>query len=157
MKNTEAAFHWIIGILKKHNVSFRISGGLAAKIYGCQRPLADIDIDIPEKRFKDILPDVKDRIIIEPKKYFGKIWDIFLVTLRYEGQDIDVCAADTAKIYNSKTGEWINYSDGLNAEEREIYGMSVPVIPLKDLIEYKTKLGRQVDVEDIKAVQNYGK
>lgn len=48
MKNAKAALIWIADILKKQQIRFQISGGLAAIAYGANRPLADIDIDIPE-------------------------------------------------------------------------------------------------------------
>ena len=62
MKNTQAAFHWIVNILKTHNIPFHVAGGLAAKSYGAQRELADIDLDIPEDRFEDIIPEVQKYI-----------------------------------------------------------------------------------------------
>ena len=48
MKNIKAALIWITNILKKHQIPFQISGGLAAIAYGASRSLADIDIDIPD-------------------------------------------------------------------------------------------------------------
>src|SRR5690348_12670369 len=50
-KDTKSALHWIVNILKKLNINFQIAGGLAANIYGADRPLHDIDIDIPEEYF----------------------------------------------------------------------------------------------------------
>src|SRR3989338_11339919 len=50
MKNTQEALIWIIGVLKRHSIPFRISGGFAAKIYGSTRELADIDIGMDKQR-----------------------------------------------------------------------------------------------------------
>jgi len=70
MKNkSKKAFKWIITVLRKNKIPFRITGGFAAKIYGSQRELADIDIEIPDSYFDKILPEVKKYIIFGPAKY----------------------------------------------------------------------------------------
>jgi hypothetical protein len=149
MKNTEVAFKWIVEILEKHKVQFRISGGLAARAYGSERPLADIDIDIPDDKFQDIIEDVRGYIIEGPERFIDENWDIYLMTLNFEGQEIDICSA-TAKIRNHATGEWEVDTVNLSKFDlMEIYGLNVPVIPKKDLIDYKKKLGREVDIEDV--------
>lgn len=84
MKNPKKAFRWIINILKKHQVPFQITGGLAAQAYGSKRPLNDIDIDIPEDRFNEIVPNVKDYITYGPAHFIDERWDLFLLTLNYQ-------------------------------------------------------------------------
>lgn len=59
MRKTKEACIWIMNILNKNKIPYRIEGGFAAKIYGSKRTLADIDIDIPDKCFKKILPSVE--------------------------------------------------------------------------------------------------
>lgn len=158
MKNTEKAFYWIVDILGTHHIPFQITGGMAARIYGSHRALADIDIDIPEEKFDDILIDVKEYIVFGPKRFVDENWDLLLMTLNYEGQEIDICS-DRVKIHNAKTGEWQeNRTDFLHSENHEIYGILVPVIKKDKLIEYKQILNRQVDAEDIKEIleSSYG-
>ncbi|MFZ2522802.1 MAG: hypothetical protein WAW92_00245 [Minisyncoccia bacterium] len=46
MRNTEGALRWIVNILESKSIQFQVTGGFAAKLYGSQRELADIDIDI---------------------------------------------------------------------------------------------------------------
>ena len=48
MNNAKKALIWITDIIKKHHTPFQITGGLAAIAYGANRPLLDIDIDIPD-------------------------------------------------------------------------------------------------------------
>ncbi|MBI2121795.1 MAG: hypothetical protein HYT98_01600 [Candidatus Sungbacteria bacterium] len=150
MRNIKAAFHWIMRILKKHRVPYLIEGGLAAEIYGAKRKLLDIDIDIPEKKFKNILADVKKYIVFGPEQYRGEGFDIFLMTLKYRGQLIDV-AASRAKLFDKKKKRWVPADDNLHKYRTKIvFGERVRIIPKKDLIVYKSKLRRRVDKIDIR-------
>ncbi|MEX2029256.1 MAG: hypothetical protein WD963_02120 [Candidatus Paceibacterota bacterium] len=69
MKNTEAALKWIVSILEKHNIVYRISGGFAARVYGSQRELADIDVGMQENHFSEILSEIKGYIVSGPENY----------------------------------------------------------------------------------------
>ncbi|MDO8558607.1 MAG: hypothetical protein Q7S09_05525 [bacterium] len=153
MKNTEKAFKWIIGILKKHEVPFQITGGLAAKVYGSNRPLADIDIDIPDDDFPKIMEDVNKFIVYGPAHYNDERWDCKLMTLSFEGQEIDISGADSMKICDARTGEWKSMpTDFLKSVEKEVFGISVPVIPPKALVDYKQMLIGEHQREDIASV-----
>jgi len=155
MRKTRKAFHRIIFILRKHKIPFQISGGLAAKIYGSTRKLADIDIDIPEKRFPEILSDINKFIIFGPGRYKDKNWDIFLITLRYQRQDIDLCGFGTAKIFDKRKRKWVRYPiDFSKTAMKRVFGLKVPVISKKNLIEYKSRLQRRIDKIDIAIIKN---
>ena len=58
-KARKAAFYWIVQLLRKHKISYRITGGFAARLYSSKRPLADIDIDLPMIGFRKILPEAR--------------------------------------------------------------------------------------------------
>lgn len=153
MKNTEEALKWIVGILEKHKIQFQITGGLIARVYGSDRPLADVDIDIPEDRIKEIVADVKDYVIWGPGRFTDDNWDLILVTLKYKEQEIDICG-DNVRIHDHSNGEWkSSTTDFSKVEMKELYGINVPVIRKEDLITYKKILGRKVDLEDIKAIR----
>jgi hypothetical protein len=81
-ENTIEALRWVVDILKNNNVSFQLTGGFAAKLYGSTRELADIDIDIEENGFEKIFDEVKDYIIYGPKQYKDDNWDLMLMTLK---------------------------------------------------------------------------
>lgn len=153
MEKAKEAFIWVISILEKHEIPFEITGGLAAKVYGSEQPLNDIDIDILEKDFPGILSDVKRYIVYGPAHFVDERWDCFLMTLNYKGQEIDISAGDTIKICDVRTGKWkpmpANFSKSV---KKEVFGITVPVINKKDLVEYKSMLEGEHQKEDIKAV-----
>lgn len=154
MKNTEEALDWITNILEKHNIKYKISGGFAARVYGVDRELADIDIEVPDDDIKTIHSDVAQYVIFGPGRYKDNDWDLELMTLVYEGQEIDI-AGINAKIFNKETSEWENSSGDLDTVTmKEVFGKVVPVETLDALIKYKTKLGREVDIEDVNQLKN---
>ncbi len=155
MKNTKEAFYWIVDILRMKNIPFHIAGGLAAKVYGAKRKLADIDIDVPDEMFERISSNVKDYIIYGPKQYKDDSWDLLLMTLNYKGQEIDIAGAYKAKLFNREKGEWeLAKTDFSKDEQHTIFGFMVSVINKKELIEYKSKLKREVDIQDISEITN---
>ncbi len=154
MKNTEKAFKWIVNILNKNNIPYQISGGFAARLYGSNRELADIDIGIPDEGFNIIYSEVKDYIIYGPKHYLDDEWDLKLMTLKYENQKIDLAGRDSIKIFDKLNKKWIPaHRDMTLSENKEVYGIIVPVIPKASLIAYKKKIMRKVDIEDIKNLE----
>lgn len=153
-KNTEAAFKWIVALLNKHNIHFQISGGLAARLYGSKRELADIDIVMEEGKFGDLYPDVKEFVTFGPAHYRGDSWDLKLLTLVYEGQEIDIGGAESMQIFDSIQNVWVELpKDITNSKDIEVYGLTVPVISKENLIAYKKKLMREVDIADLKALE----
>ncbi len=150
MKNTGAAFHWIIDILERHRLTYRISGGLAARVYGATRALADIDIEIDDADIPKIVEDVKPFVIFGPARYKDENWELELMTLKYDEQEIDIAGAN-AKIFNQQTQSWESCSSDLSTVEmKEVFGRIVPVELKDSLLAYKTKIGRAVDIEDIR-------
>ena len=111
MRNTKAAFLWIINILKKHKVPYQITGGFAAKIYGVKRELADIDIEVPEEKYDDafdnLRKDVKPFIVFGPKRYKKEGFNVFLMTLKYKGQLIDICGTHTDMLFDKRKRKMI--------------------------------------------------
>ncbi|MDP1707280.1 MAG: hypothetical protein Q8L30_01890 [bacterium] len=155
MRNTEKALHWIVGLLRKHEIPFQIAGGFAARLYGSPRELADIDIGIPDNRFADIYPDIKDYLTFGPAQYTDEVWDLQLMTVVYAGQEIDIAGEDTIKWFDKANHSWAaGRCDFLNYEMKEIYGLSIPVMPKEAHIAHKKKLMRDVDKEDADALAN---
>ncbi len=152
MRRTKEAFRWIIEILRKHKIPFQISGGFAAKIYGSNRQLVDIDIGVPDNRLKEILPDVREYIIYGPKRYIDNYFDLLLMTLKYKGQEIDIYGNNKMKLFDCKNKKWvknkINLTDSIT---KKVYGTNVPIIHKKMLIAYKKLIGINEDIKALKS------
>ena len=149
-EDTERAFHWILDILAKHRVPYQVTGGMAAKIYGSNRPLLDIDIDIPEDRFAEIVVDLQPYIQLGPKMWRGEGFKVYLITLRYKGQDIDIGGAYRTQIWNRAEKRWVPCTTDLNRYSMKlVLGRRVRVIRKDDLIAYKSMLDRRVDRVDL--------
>lgn len=152
-KNTESAFKWIIDLLKSNNIPFQISGGFAARLYGSTRPLFDIDIDIPDNSFDKLIPFVQDYIVYGPERLRDECWDLLLMTLKYENQEIDISGSETIRLFNRETKKWGPYVEDLDdIEVKEVYGEKVPVIKKEYLIAYKNVIRRPTDLEDVEMI-----
>jgi len=151
--DTEKALRWIVELFRKHDIPFQIAGGFAARMYGSQRELADIDIGIPGDRFEDLFPEVKKYITFGPAQYIDEEWNLKLMTLVYEGQEIDIADEDTIRFFDKTNHAWvIGRCDFSKYETKNIYGISIPVIPKESLIAHKKKIGREVDIEDARVL-----
>ena len=143
-----------MNILVKLNIPFQIAGGLAAITYGANRPLKDIDIDIPEECFSFIQDEVKDFIMYGPAQFKDDTWDLMLMTLTYNGQLIDLSGAFNTKIFNKNTKEWQPcHVDFSKAEIQKCFDLEVPVIPKDDLLFYKKIIARPVDLIDVAQIE----
>lgn len=154
-RQSKAAFFWIVGLLRKQKIPFQITGGMAARAYGSNRPLADIDIEVRDDAVYRIQKEAAQYAIYGPKHYKNKPFDLLLMTLKYKGQEIDICGIDSQKLFNSKTKRWIAQHIELDkAKRKKINGIFVPVVPMEDLISYKRIIQRDVDLLDIHALSS---
>jgi hypothetical protein len=150
MNSTIAALEWITKIITKHNIPYQIAGGLAVRAYGSTRPLHDIDIDIPEDDFSKILVDVSEYVKVSPMWYKDETWDIYLMSLSYNGQEIDICGAYQLKMRNKLNSKWESiHTDFEKVSYIDFEGLNLPVISRDELIAYKKLLGRPVDILDV--------
>lgn len=148
---------WIVAILDKHKIPYKIGGGFAAKIYGSPREVNDIDISLSGKYFDIIVSEVSNYITAGPKHYLNEKWDCNTLSVNYHGQDIDMTDVDTLKMTNLEKTEWFNVKekrlyDGITTD---INGSLVSIMDPRDLISYKKLLGGEHQKIDIDAIQIY--
>lgn len=151
MIKPEKALKWITGVLRKNKIPFQITGGLAAKAYGATRKLFDIDIYVPEKYMNKVIKKTKKYIILGPKRSKTKNWDLEYIKIIHSGQRIEIGSPEKTKMFDKKRRKWlrdrINFS---KPETKEIFRLKVPLIPKRQLILRKIKLGRKVDRIDLR-------
>lgn len=153
MKDTKAAFRWIIALMREKQIPFEVFGGFDAKLFGSKRALADIDFAVSDRNVYKIAKLVKEYIIFGLKRYHDRNWNILLVTLHYKGQEIDICGISTAKIFDSKKKHWVKLDIPISKSVyKAIYGKRIPAVPKRDLMEYKKELNRRIDKADIRAL-----
>lgn len=150
-KNLEAAFRWIVGVLRKHRVRFHVTGGFAAHFYGSFRKVKDIDIAISQKGFWKVLPDIHSYLVFGPSRYRDKNFDVLMVTVSFRGQEIDI--GTRCKIYDQHQRCWQLATRSLITRNRQrVLGLLVPVVPKVQLFAIKQALGRPQDRKDAKAL-----
>ena len=144
------ALRWIVEVLRTAGVPFQVVGGLAARAYGAQRPLADLDFYIPTTRLAEVADLAAAFVSRPPSHYRDENWDLTFMRLAYEGRTIELGGADGSRYFDRRAGHWCEANiDFALSVERAIFGVSVPVMPLEQLVEYKQRLDREVDRQDI--------
>jgi hypothetical protein len=160
-RNTEKAFKWIVSILNKHNIPYRIGGGFAAYVYGSERPINDLDISLSGKYFDLIIPEVKDYLKSGVKYYSGEKWDCSYLSITYHNQKIDITDIDTLRMSNKEQTEWFQTKDHFCKFQnisRVINDINVSIIDPRDLLAYKKELADEehlYQLIDIEAIEKY--
>ena len=155
MVKAKAALVWIVDILDKHGIPYPVEGGLAANCYGSNRELVDIDIFIPSFGFEKISKDVEGYVEIGPEFHTGTHWKLVYQILNYCGQQIEICDAGRAEYLDTQNDTWIKRDiDFTKAKTLGIFGISTKVMRKDDLLEYKGRLNREVDIIDIEQITN---
>lgn len=147
------ALHWLIDLLEEHKTTYQIVGGLAAIAHGATRELADIDLYIPYDTSQNFLQAIHHYIYWGPEHQKDEFWDITYFKATYAGQKIEIGDSNNAKIFNNKLNQWVSQEvDYTLSEKKEVYGLLVNVMPKRQLIAYKSILGRKVDLVDIQQI-----
>ncbi|MEK7608219.1 MAG: hypothetical protein AAB495_01440 [Patescibacteria group bacterium] len=153
-----SALRWIVGVLTKHQIPYRIGGGFAAHIYGSNRPINDIDISLPGKYFSIIVPEVSGYITEGPKHYSNEKWICDTLSLNYHGQEIDMTDIDTLRMSNKEKTEWFRTKDRYRKFPNlvlDVNGIDVSLIDPRDLAAYKKELDGDHQLVDVEAVEKY--
>ncbi len=155
------ALKWIVEILNRNNIPYRIGGGFAAHIYGSGRPVNDLDFSISGEHFPIIVSETKEYITAGPKHYSNAKWDCNTLSLNYFGQEIDMTDIDTLRMSNKEQTEWFQTKDHFRKFPNKlvvINGIEVSLMDPRDLVAYKKELAdadHQYQMQDVLAVEEY--
>jgi hypothetical protein len=150
MRDSAAALRWIVEHLEHRSIPFALVGGLAANAYGTTRPLNDIDIDLPVSFLPVLAEELETFKTFGPERSVSECFECDLLGFAFKGQEIELSGAETFRIKDVSTGEWLSWPTDLSAIQRRIVlGVSVPVIGRKELIAYKCLAGRDTDLIDL--------
>lgn len=156
-QNHAIALHWIVRLLRNHDVPFLVCGGLAAIGYGSKRALNDIDLFVASERFQEVVC-LGESYISKPAQRYCEAaegWDLEYVQFKHSGVKIEVGNPDGAKILNSTKDRWVSLElDFSSVENRSLLGIQLPLMKREALADYKSKLGRPVDLMDIESMQS---
>lgn len=141
--NTLNALTWIVGILTKNGIPYRIGGGMATFLYGSGREVNDIDISILGEDFPKLIPLVQEYVVVGPKHYVTEKWDCTTLSLTYDGQEIDLTDADTLLMKSADGSVWIKNKEIYQKwpdVTKEVGELIVMLMHPKVLLEYKQHL-----------------
>lgn len=158
MPDPSRALAWAAEVFRRNQVPFQVVGGLAARAYGATRPLVDLDFYVPLREFWPVLqPEVGRFVTWGPAHHRDAHWDISFVKLTYAGQPIELGDSTEAFFFDMSVEEWrrqvITYD---RARWRKVLGVEVPIMPRAELVQYKQRLGRPVDVQDLQEMAGGG-
>lgn len=149
-KKYKKALKWVVEILRRNKIKFNVLGGLAAYAYGSKRMLVDIDFSMSYKNMKKLAGLTKEHVVEFPEKVSEDLWKGGYMEINYKGIAIEIGEAGKTKFFNSKLKKWEKFPEGLAiSKDRNVLGLNIPVMPKKNLIKYKSKLGRDVDIVDL--------
>jgi len=150
-----AALKWIARLLAENRIKYNAMGGLAARAYGAKRMLVDIDLSMSRGSMERLAKLAGEYVVEKPWNGTSPtgLWKGYYMELDYAGIAIEISESEKTKIFNRKTKKWEKFPDGLKDSARKrILGAIVPVMPRQNLADYKRKLGRKVDVLDLKSI-----
>ena len=150
----QVAAQWIVGLLRDRNIPYLVCGGLAAKGYGSERELNDIDLFVPGEHFLSVVQAGQEYISKAATHYREEGWDLTYVQFKHEGVKVEVGNAEGPQIYDAGREIWIPPNiDFSRYKTVNLLGLELPLMLEEDLLRYKSALSRPVDIEDIRAIR----
>ena len=148
------AAQWIVELLRDQNIPFLICGGLAAKGYGSERALNDIDLFVPGECFSTVAEAGQEFVSKAAAHRQEEGWNLTYVQFKYEGIKVEVGNADGPQIFDVGKADWVPLEiDFSRYAIVRLLGIDLPLMLKDDLIAYKSALSRPVDIEDIRAIR----
>ncbi|MEK7607638.1 MAG: hypothetical protein AAB484_01780 [Patescibacteria group bacterium] len=151
------ALKLIIPALEKYDFKWVITGGFASHVYGVNRPITDIDIDIDTSKdspdFKNLIRDLK-KYTTQPLEHFvDQNYDNYNFEITLDGIVIDICPMKEMCIYDKKTSKYTPFYQ-IGFPDSKVIGwksLNLPLLSKELIIKNKEMLfwQRESDLKDI--------
>ena len=159
------ALSFVIPLLEKHELQWEITGGFACYVYGVERPITDIDIDIlgskNDAAFLAFMEEVAPYVTQPLEHFVDQNYDNYNFEMKVEGQLLDICPTQEMNIFNKEIGTYENfYKDGFPRPElQDFFGLKLPLMSKELVIKNKTMLVWQRDsdrrdIEGLRAIKS---
>lgn len=147
-----AALNTLIPVLKKYGFRWVITGGFACYVYGIQRELTDIDIDIEtsgtDPRFKEFVEELRPYITQELEHFVDENYDNYNFEITIGDQTVDICPMKELKIIHTETGTYEPfYQDFPQTEVGTFFGMELPLLSRELILKNKEMLARKREAD----------
>jgi hypothetical protein len=160
----KTALSFIIPLLEKYKFKWVITGGFACYVFGVDRLLTDIDIDIEVSKdsleFQAFYKDINTYITQPLENFIDENYNNFNFELTYQNQIIDICPMDELLIFNKATGTYDKfYKNGFpEIELIDFEGLTLPLLSKQAVIENKEMLTKkdewqQRDIDELRKLQ----
>ncbi len=145
------ALECIVGALNRHRVPYQVVGGLAAPAHGAWRPVADVDLYVPFDRAAAALDEIRPQVYWGPERYADDRWDLTFLKGVFGGQKVELDDSSTRpRYFDAEAGRWedqrVFYGSSVTLR---VFGVEAEVMPKDELVLYKRRLGREVDIIDL--------
>ena len=145
-----AALRWVCDLLDGCAIPFQVTGDVAAAAHGATRPIRRVELFIAAEHVPALIRAAREHVVDYPWRRRDEAWDGVALSLSHGGTTIDVCVAEAARFREAATGEWREAAvDPAAAVTRTIWNVTVPVMPLEQLLKQKRRLDREVDRQDV--------
>ncbi|MSU56189.1 MAG: hypothetical protein EXS51_02685 [Candidatus Taylorbacteria bacterium] len=156
-QGTVNALEYIIPILERLKLRWCITGGFACYVYGVQRPITDIDIDVEGSKddaaFQKLLKEVEPHITQSLEHFVDQNYDNYNFEITIDGQVIDICPMKEMGVFDKSKGKYeCFYRDGFpRIETIDFHGLRLPLLAKELIIKNKEMLmwQRESDVKDV--------
>lgn len=147
-----AVLRELVGRLARWQVPYVVTGGLAGNLHGARWPLHDLDIDVPGSVLRRVASHYAAAVRSGPAPYADAEFALELLTLRLDGVDVDLTAAESVVLRPPVGTPRPWPTDLAVADWRRVGDLTVRVLPLDRLIAYKRFIGRHADLRELDAL-----
>lgn len=151
----DEALTLLLDLFDSRGLWYRATGGLAGNAHGSVWPLHDIDLDYRREDWPDIAAGLGAMLVSPPALYEDDEFRLVMAVARIADVQVEFCQLEDCAVAGPHG--WVAQDTDLARRERRVFrGRALWALPLADLIAYKTLLGREADLRDLRRLEAHG-